>query len=207
MDFSGVEKPNLNLNLEKLSDGLQLDLKKSFGRPVKRVLFGLAWQPVLNGPSLDLDVCAIAEHRSNHGPQTLDDIMFYKTAPDASCWRYAEYSGDDRDGSGQDGDDDDEFFKFDLTKVPADIEAIRLLVTIYDAKARQQTLGTGESRVKIYDTDDNRLIKEYSLNGSDELQLAIGVDLGKFKRDGNGWVFKGTGTPLYGDLNDVVGAY
>lgn len=211
MNFSNMGSGSKNklgaLNLEKLSDGLVLNLDKEAGKPVVHARFGLAWQPTLAGAKVDLDVSAIAEHVGTHAPETLDDVIFYNTPSTSKCWTYAEYSGDDRDGSGHDGDDDDEFITFDLSKVPQDIEAIKCIVTIYLGAEKRQTLATAQSRVKIFDEDTNVLLKEYNLNKEDSLQYSTGVVLGKFIRKPTGWVFQGIGEGFEGDLNTIVGAY
>lgn len=211
MNFSNMGAGSKNklgdLNLEKLSDGLVLNLDKEAGKLVCHARFGLAWQPTMAGEAVDLDVSAIAEHVGTHAPETLDDIIFYNSNPNSKCWQYAEYSGDDRDGSGHDGDDDDEYIIFDLTKVPAQIEAIKCVVTIYKGAEKRQTLATAESRVKIFDEDTNVLLKEYNLNKEDSLQYSTGVVLGKFIRKPSGWVFQGIGEGFEGDLNTIVRRY
>lgn len=201
-NLSGNRNNNSGLTLD-LNKGMTLDLKKEDGANLQKVDVGLAWDPVLSGKDVDLDLSAFFLH--NGRVLSLDDVMYYKASPNARCFQYAEYSGDSRDGAIADGDDPDEFIKVDLQKVPRDIDSIVFVVTIYNAEANNQTFGVVRSLVKIEDGIKGRNLKTYRLNTDNSVDTAFII--GKLVRKGMGWSFEGIAQGRDGDLNDLLGLY
>ena len=208
INFSGFgDSPNKSSNndglLLDLNKGMTLDLVKESGGNLHKVDVGLAWDPALTGKDVDLDLSAFFLH---HGRvQSLNDVLYYKASPAAACFKYAEYSGDSRDGSEADGDEPDEFIKVDLDKVPADIDRIVFLVTIYNAINTNQTFGVVRSLVKIEDGLKGKNLATYRLNTDNSVDTAFII--GELVRAGRGWSFKGIAEGRDGDLNDLLRLY
>lgn len=195
-----IVSSGLSLDLNK---GVTLDLVKEDGANLHRVNVGLAWDPVLSGKDVDLDLSAFFLH---HGRvQSLDDVMYYKANPAMKCFQYAEYSGDSRDGSEADGDDPDEFIKVNLDSIPADIDSVVFVVTIYNAVVNNQTFGVVRSLVKIEDGFKGKNLATYRLNTDNSVDTAFII--GKLIRSGTGWSFKGIAEGRDGDLNDLLRLY
>lgn len=186
-----------------LNKGISLDLVKEDGGNLHRVDVGLAWDPVISGKDVDLDLSAFFLHRGR--VQSLDDVMYYKAAPSMRCFQYAEYSGDSRDGSEADGDDPDEFIKVNLDSIPMDIDRVVFVVTIYEAFANNQTFGVVRSLVKIEDGNTGKNLATYRLNTDNSVDTAFIV--GELVRAGRGWSFKGIAEGRDGDLNDLLRLY
>lgn len=205
MNFSslnggGSRNNGLTLDLNK---GMTLDLKKEDGANLQKVDVGLAWDPVMSGKDVDLDLSAFFLHRGR--VLSLDDVMYYKASPAAKCFQYAEYSGDSRDGAIADGDEPDEFIKVDLAKVPRDIDSIVFVVTIYNAVENNQTFGVVRSLVKIEDGLTGKNLKTYRLNTDNSVDTAFII--GRLVRSGTGWAFQGIADGRDGDLNDLLSLY
>lgn len=195
-----AEDNGLFLDLNK---GMTLDLVKEDGQNLHKVDVGLAWDPANTGKDVDLDLSAFFLHRGR--VLSLDDVMYYKASPAAACFRYAEYSGDSRDGSEADGDDPDEFIKVDLDRIPADIDRIAFVVTIYDALRSNQTFGVVRSLVKIEDGVKGKNLATYRLNTDNSVDTAFII--GELVRENRGWSFKGIAEGRDGDLNDLLRLY
>ncbi len=208
INFSGFgDSPNKSTQndglLLDLNKGMTLDLVKENGGNLHKVDVGLAWDPAVTGKDVDLDLSAFFLH---HGRvQSLNDVLYYKASPAAACFQYAEYSGDSRDGSEADGDEPDEFIKVDLDKVPADIDRIVFLVTIYNAVNTNQTFGVVRSLVKIEDGLKGKNLATYRLNTDNSVDTAFII--GELVRAGRGWSFKGIAEGRDGDLNDLLRLY
>lgn len=199
----GAQNSASNGMVLDLNKGMTLDLVKDDGGNLHKVDVGLAWDPAVTGRDVDLDLSAFFLH--NGRVQSLDDVMYYKASPAAACFRYAEYSGDSRDGSEADGDDPDEFIKVDLDRVPADIDRIVFLVTIYNARQTNQTFGVVRSLVKIEDGLKGKNLATYRLNTDNSVDTAFII--GELVRTGRGWSFKGIAEGRDGDLNDLLRLY
>ena len=201
---SGNRKSSADSGLTlDLNKGISLDLVKENGANLHKVDVGLAWDPVLTGKDVDLDLSAFFLHRGR--VQSLDDVMYYKAAPTMHCFQYAEYSGDSRDGSEADGDDPDEFIKVDLDRIPSDIDKVVFVVTIYDAIRNNQTFGVVRSLVKIEDGQTGKNLATYRLNTDNSVDTAFIV--GELARSGRGWSFNGIADGRDGDLNDLLRLY
>lgn len=209
MDFSNLtggrpSRPAASQGLTlDLNKGVTLDLVKEAGGNLHQVDVGLAWDPAVSGKDVDLDLSAFFLH---HGRvQSLDDILYYKADPSMRCFQYAQYSGDSRDGSEADGDDPDEFIKVDLDRIPADIDSIVFVVTIYDAVRNNQTFGVVRSLVKIEDGMRGKNLATYRLNTDNSVDTAFII--GELVRTRGGWSFKGIADGRDGDLNDLLRLY
>ncbi len=207
MNFGTQGNSGLQVPLEKLSNGIVLDLNKEANKTIRNIKVGLRWKQVKVGKEADLDVSAIAKH--NGKPHDIGDIVFYGNAQNRNlpCWRYAEYSGDNRIGSNT--EEDCEYIKFNLDEVPRGIDSIDIITTIYNApnSPGKQVLGIVESVVSLIDQDTNEVIKEYRLSESHAMDTAVILGSLDYDNRAGTWVFVGKDKGILGDLNTILASY
>lgn len=118
-----------------LSKGSNISLSKS-NPGLERLTVGLGWDVrTTDGAQFDLDASALLLN-SDGKVRSDADFVFYNQKADAD--NSVVYQGDNRTGE---GDGDDEQIVIELSKVPADVERIAILVSIDEADTRSQTFG------------------------------------------------------------------
>lgn len=182
------------VNLKK---GGIVDLTKS--RPnLKSVIAGLGWDSsgYRGAGSFDLDVSAYL--LGANGKVAKDsDFIFYNNLKDDSG--AVTHLGDNRDGEGDDGDD--EQIQIDLLAIPTSVDAIVFVVTIHEGKEKSQNfthIGNAYIRVVNAETDDE--IAKYELDRTEE---SISCVFGQLVRNGSHWDFKAVGQGFDLELFDI----
>ena len=119
-----------------LVKGQKIDLTKGNGGLVN-VAFGLGWDTnKYDGDNeFDLDVSVFLTDASGKVTGEGDFIFYGQTSHSSGA---VMYSGDNRSGEGA---GDDETMKVDLSKIPAGIEKLSFVATIYEAETRLQNFG------------------------------------------------------------------
>jgi tellurium resistance protein TerD len=183
----------MSVNLTK---GQKVKLEKEGGVKLNNIAIGLGWDVkdgAIAGSDFDLDASIYmlgtdGKVKSNQG------LIFYNnlTSPDGSI----VHQGDNLTGE---GDGDDEVINVDLTKVPADIDKLIVVVNIFDAISKQQNFGMVEnSFMRIVNLDGDVEMFKYDLNF--DASVATGVQFGTLLRKGDTWAFSADGSEFEGGL-------
>lgn len=178
------------VSLQKVTKGQKVSLEKS----MSMALVGLGW-----GAKFDLDASAFlvgpAGRCSNE-----KDFVFYGnlTHPSGAVFSKGDERGDDIDGS---DDGDQEQIVVNFSKVPASVDKIVFVVTIYDEGPTFGQVSDAYVRVaKIKSLDDEvgETVIEYDL--TDEFSSETAVIAAELYRDGSEWKFKAVGEGFEGGL-------
>jgi tellurium resistance protein TerD len=184
---------NLVLDLNK---GMSLDLTKAGDT---KFTIGLGWDasPV-NGVDIDLDVSAfMLQGTGAMKLQAMEHAIFFNNL--SSVCGSVRLSGDSKDGAN--GDIDEEIY-VDVTKIPAEVNAIAIYVNIFKPSV---TFSKVQKAKAVVSNQDGKVLARFDMSSqlTDENSLLVGV----IKRNGRAWDFiaKGEGY-LVQDLNKIVAA-
>ena len=186
------------INLKK-NDKVGISLKKKSGE-LATVLIGLGWTLPNNAmyKKCDLDVSVFG---LTNGQVPEDGYMVCFANPASPCGRIV-HSGDNV--TGNDGADDAEQVRINLDDLPAHIDELSIVVTIYDAQKRGQEFGAVENAyIRLIDVgNDDEVIAMYKLDGNYAGQY--GVQVGSFMRENAEWKFEAMGVGFARNLEEVA---
>lgn len=172
-----------SVSLTKAAPGLQL------------VAAGAGWDVAEGGPEMDLDLAAFL--LENGQAQGAGDFVYFNNKK-SKCGS-VESRGDNRTGE---GDGDDETIDVDLSKVPASVNEIVFVASIYEAKTRNQSLkNLKNAHIRLYNKQGDAELAKYTISG---LETGESFTLGKLVRDGADWNFVAVGEPRSGDLSSYT---
>lgn len=169
--------------------------KVSLDKNMNLCLVGLGWDPNKYKGTEDFDLDASVFLLGADGKVTSDnDFVFYGNAVHNSG--SVRSLGDDRTGKNSE-EGDDERIIMNLSRIPAAIQKIVIVVTINDAKEREQNFGQVSNAyvrvVKIKketDVDGDEVVR-YNLD--EEFSDETGVMACEITRNGNEWRFGAVG--------------
>ncbi|MDA0848569.1 MAG: TerD family protein [Verrucomicrobia bacterium] len=177
---------------------------------------GLGWDPNPGtGYDFDLDVSAMMVDKNRRLPSA-DFFIFYNNlcgnghdTDNCTCevGQYGvRHTGDDPTGGVSDHGDD-EAIKVDLNKVPADIEEIIFVVTINDAKIRNnQNFGQVKNAyIRLVDNNTNQEVMKYELD--EDFSIETGVEFGRLYKRNSEWKFDAIGVGEEKELDFFVDKY
>jgi tellurium resistance protein TerD len=179
-----------NVSLEKTAPGV-----KKFG-------VGLGWDArSTDGKPFDLDASVfVLKGGKVRGDE---DFVFYNNLQHVSG--AVIHKGDNRTG---DGDGDDETIDVDLSKMPADVDEIAIVVTIDQAVDRGQNFGqVSNSVVRVYDQANpsvNLVMYELGEDFSTETAIIVGKI---YRKNGGEWKFGAVGQGFAGGLGPLAANY
>jgi tellurium resistance protein TerD len=190
-----------------LQKGAKVDLAKAntdagSTSPLTKLVAGAGWD-AKDGKSIDLDLVAVligsdgkAIPDANGNGTNLDEaVVFFNNLSVAGL----QHSGDNLTGE---GDGDDEQITVDLASVPANVQEVAIVVASYSG----ETFGEIENAfVRLVNADGNTELAKYELK--DGMANTKGVELGRVKRDGQGFTFEATGKNIDGDFTAIVASY
>lgn len=192
------------LQLEK---GQGLDLTKDGtpgGEPITRFSVGMGWE-LKPGNEFDLDVSIIP---SKGGVVDSSNIVYFgKLATYANA---IKHGGDNLvGGTGGDESDqrsDDEQIYVDMNNIPADVDALSVVVNIY--KANGKTFGDlDKAYIRLCDFDGNNVGDENFFHDLDEnIPSNNAAIIANFTRSEGGWRMSIVDQGLDGDLNALAAA-
>ena len=182
----------MSVNLQK---GQKVDLTKG-NSGLKALVVGLGWDEAPRKFSLfsrrqdiDCDASAIlvdAQSGKLRGPV---DVVYYGNLTHRTG--AVRHCGDNLTGA---GDGDDEQIIVELNKVPADYSKIVFVVTIYQARERNQQFGMIRNAfIRVVDADTGRELCKYNLSESYEGRTAM--IFGEVYRHNGEWKFGAVGEP------------
>jgi len=170
-----------------LSKGGNVSLSKA-APGLTAVVVGLGWQSrATSGAEFDLDASALMVRDTGKVVSDQHFVFFNNlTSPDGSV----EHMGDELRGG--DGSADDEQIKVDLDAVPAEVDKIIVVVSIYDAENRQQSFGQVRNAfIRIVNQADDAELARYDL--SEDASTETAMIFGEVYRNAGEWKFRAVG--------------
>lgn len=190
----------MSISLQK---GQKVSLSKE-NAGLSRVLVGLGWDEVKQprklfsrkAPEIDCDASAIMLR--NGRLCNNNDLVYFNNLSHPSGT--VTHLGDNLTGA---GDGDDEQIVIDLAHVPAEYDRIVLVVTIYEAMARNQQFGMIQKAfIRIVDGRTNQEMCRYNL--TENYAGMTAMIFGEIYRHNGEWKFsavgQGTTDPGIGQL-------
>ena len=165
------------------------------------VTVGLGWDArTTDGKAFDLDASAIA---CNAAGKALSDsyFIFFNNlkSPDGSI----EHTGDNLTGEGE---GDDEQIKVNLAAVPAEIDKVVFLVSIYEADSRAQSFGQVRNAfIRVVNQAGNTEIARYDL--SEDASTETAMLFAELYRNGSEWKFRAVGQGYASGLAGIARDY
>ena len=153
----------MSVNLQK---GQKVELRKSNGGSLHRVMVGLGWDEVQQSRGFfapkpqDIDCDASAFICVNGRLQGTDDVVYFGNLTHRSgCVRHM---GDNLTGA---GDGDDEQIMIDLASLPTQYDKIIVVVNIYQAMQRRQHFGLIRNAfIRVCYAETNQELCKYNLS-------------------------------------------
>lgn len=185
-----------------LSKGGKVDLTKEAGGTLTTVRVGLGWDARKTaGEAYDLDASAVGLGEDGLCVAT-EWFVYYNNAK--SPGDAIVHQGDNLTGTGT---GDDEQIIVDLTKLPDAVTDIRFVVTIHDAKQRNQSFGNVENAfIRVIDETTGTELARYDLSEDTEPGVNALV-FAKLYRHNGSWQFRAIGDGFTDELQGLVNAY
>ncbi|PPH07755.1 chemical-damaging agent resistance protein C [Rathayibacter sp. AY1D1] len=183
-----------------LSKGGTISLTKEAGpRGLTAITVGLGWDPAPQGfgGTTDLDASALLLDASGRVVQD-SDFVFYGNLVHSSG--AVSHLGDNLTGEGE---GDDEQIVIDLLGVPAGVESVTFLVSIYDAEKKGQTFSSiASSFIRVVNNDGGTELARFDLGeGAGSTSTLV---FGEVYRDGAEWKFRALGDTYDGGFEGTL---
>ena len=181
----------------RLTKGANVNLSKE-APGLTAVFFGLGWDVrTTTGEDFDLDASAVV---CGAAGKVLSDqhFIFFNNlkSPDGAV----EHAGDNKTGVGE---GDDEVVKVNLTGLPADVDKIAFIASIYDAETRKQAFGqVRNAYIRVVNQADNAELARYDL--SEDYSTETALVFGELYRSGAEWKFRAVGQGYASGLAGVA---
>lgn len=166
------------------------------------VAIGLAWEPQKSsGQEFDLDATAFLV--DSNGKAEESGIVYYNQL--ASADGSVTHSGDERKG---DKNGDDETISIDLAKVPANIEKIIAVITIFEADKKGQTFGQVDGAIaRLYDTTNGTKTELAKFELAEDNSRDTAVHMVTLYRHNGEWKFEAAGKGQVAGLGAVAALF
>ena len=197
------------INLQK-GGKILLEKANESGTKLTHINVGLGWDmkpSASTGSDFDLDasvLCVGADGKALPG-----GLLFYNSPKDAQGRPHIfggalTHSGDNLTGA---GDGDDEVIMIDLTKVPAEVQEMVVIVDVYQADSRGQNFGMAEnSFCRLFNPNDNNTeLIHFDLNF--DASTATGVKFARIFRKDSEWAFSADQVEFSGGLQKIIDEY
>ncbi len=187
----------MSLNLTK---GQRIDLTK--GTNIKKIKVALGWDA---GNDYDLDTSAFVLNKDGKLVNESDVIFYNQTKHISGA---ISHSGDDRTGAGNiTHSNDKEVITIDLDKVPKDRDKIAFVVTIFEAKQKNQNFGmVNNAFIRIVNADNNAEVMKYNL--TEDYSTATALVAGEiYRKDNVEWKFAAVGNGMVNGLEELIKMY
>ena len=180
-----------------LNKGGNVNLSKEAPN-LENVLVGLGWDArATDGQPFDLDASLFMVRDDGKVPSDAYFIFYNQPkSPEGSI----EHTGDNRTGAGE---GDDEAVLVTLSKVPAEVQRLVIVVTIHDADARRQNFGqVSNAFVRIVNRDNNQEVVRFDL--SEDYSTETAMIFGEIYRHSGDWKFRAVGQGYSGGLRALA---
>lgn len=186
-----------------LSKGGNVSLQKASGDPgLANVTVGLGWDVnSFTGSDFDLDASCILVGADNKISSTSGgdkNFVFFNnpSSPDGSVVS----KGDNKTGA---GDGDDETISVALDKVPADVEKIVVVISVYEGNARKQSFGqVRNAYCRVVNAANDTEITRYDL--TEDASTETSMVIAELYRNGSDWKFRAVGQGYVDGLEGVA---
>ena len=165
--------------IELVKRGAKVDLTKGVATKKFNVALGWDTNKYHGAHDFDLDVSVFMAMKAGTDPYGKDiwkvrdeeDFIFYGKTEHATG--SVIHTGDNRTG---DANGDDEVIKVDFNLIPAHVEKLAFVVTIYEADARKQNFGmVSNSYVRIDNGETGEQLKRFDLGEDFSTQTGVAV--------------------------------
>jgi tellurium resistance protein TerD len=183
-----------------LSKGGNVSLTKAAPN-LTAVNVGLGWDVrTTTGADFDLDASALL--CDSNGKVLSDQHFVFFNNLKSPCGA-VEHMGDNLTGVGE---GDDEVIKVNLAAVPAEVQKIVFVVSIYDADNRRQTFGqVSNAFIRVVNQSDNVELARYDL--TEEYSTETALVFGELYRNGPEWKFRAVGQGYASGLAGIARDY
>jgi len=187
----------MSLTLQK---GQNLSLSKT-DPTLSKLKVGLGWDPrVTDGQQFDLDASAFLLDANG---KVLGDLflVFYNNlkSPEGAV----VHNGDNRTGEGE---GDDESINVNLAAVPANVDKIAFVVSIFDAESRGQNFGQVDGAfVRIVNEATGQEVVRYDLQ--EDASTETSMIFAELYRHNSEWKFRAVGQGYKGGLKALCKQY
>lgn len=185
-----------------LSKGAKINLTKE--KPgLKKIMFGLGWDPVTHRSSEDFDLDASVFLLDKRGKARPEWFIFYNNLVGPN--ECVVHQGDNRTGDGADDEDDEQIY-IDLDLIPEEIDRIAITVTIDAYERRHQSFGMVQNAYcRLVDTETNAEEVRFDLGEDFSVETALVV--GEVYRHNGDWKFNAIGSGFSGGLQALCKNY
>lgn len=198
--FGNTVSPTGSVVVPNLTKGERISLTKD-NPNLDKIHVGLGWDVNQFGTGdYDLDA-SVFMVGVNDKIQDVRHFVFFNNlqSPEGAV----RHTGDNRTGF---GDGDDEVIKVQLSKIPASVQKLIFVVTIYEAKLRGQNFGQVENAfIRIVDEETGRELVRYDL--TEDYSSATAIVVAEIYRHGNEWKFKAVGEGLQEEIDGLCRRY
>ena len=180
-----------------LNKGGNVNLSKEAPN-LENVLVGLGWDArATDGQDFDLDASLFMVRDDGKVPNDAYFIFYNQPkSPEGAL----EHTGDNRTG---DGEGDDESVHVTLSRVPAEVQRLVIVVTIHDADARRQNFGqVSNAFVRIVNRDNHQEVVRFDL--SEDYSTETAMIFGEIYRHSGDWKFRAIGQGYAGGLRALA---
>ncbi len=185
----------MSVNLQK---GQKVDLRKSDGGTLRKVVVGLGWDEAKRGglfsrKTANIDCDASAFVCENGRLVSDSDIVYFGNLRHTSG--AVIHMGDNLTGAGA---GDDEQITVDLMNLPPACDKIIFVVNIYSAAARKQHFGMIENAfIRIFDAETKQELCKYNL--SENYNGMTAMVFGEIYKNNGNWKFNAIGQATQDD--------
>lgn len=183
-----------------LSKGGNVSLSKE-DPGLDEIMVGLGWDArSTDGQDFDLDASAFLL-ATNGKVRSDTDFCFYNALSVAGG--AVIHQGDNRTGEGE---GDDEQIKITLSKLPADIDKVAIVVTIHEGEQRRQTFGqVSNAFIRLVNEKTGKEVVRFDL--SEDASTETAMILGEVYRYGSEFKFRAVGQGFAGGLAPLARNY
>lgn len=171
-----------------LSKGGNVSLTKEAGSAgLNAVTVGLGWDVrTTTGADFDLDASALGVGTSGKVVSDKHFVFFNNlTSPDNAI----QHTGDNLTGEGE---GDDEQIKVAVASMPAEVDKVSFVVSIYDGESRQQNFGQVRNAfIRVVNDANGQELARYDL--SEDASTETAMIFGEVYRSGAEWKFRAVG--------------
>jgi tellurium resistance protein TerD len=183
-----------------LSKGGNVSLTKAAPN-LTAVTVGLGWDArTTTGGDFDLDASALG---CDAGGKVLADNWFVFFNNLASPDQSVQHLGDNRTGEGE---GDDEQINVNLAGLPAEVDKVVFIVSIYDAEKLQLSFGQVRNAfIRVVNQADGSELARYDL--SEDASTETAMVFGELYRNGGEWKFRAIGQGYSSGLGGIARDY
>lgn len=183
-----------------LAKGGNISLSKTDPN-LDEIMVGLGWDArSTDGADFDLDASAFLL-KADGKVRGDTDFCFYNQKEVAAG--AAVHQGDNRTGQ---GDGDDEQILITLSKLPAEVEKVAVVVTIDEFEKRKQSFGqVSNAYIRLVNNKTGQEVTRFDL--SEDASTETAMTLGELYRSGGEWKFRAVGQGFAGGLAPLARGY